>query len=1254
MDTKQPLSVIVVAILVASVFSMIGLTSVPLQNASAQTVTIETSADELGGTFFGEAMLQVIIEDSSTDDDLTDTLDVEVTMTSSGDEVTQSITIPDTTAGSQRFEFYIVHVNATDQSPADPEDTAALTDDQILQFGAAGGDELALPTVALYDDASFDILVGNTEVTIDYEEATGLIQLDRESYGSTNLAYFSIVDQDGNLDPTAADAFTVLDADLDLLFTLNGAAFVDDVTFDETGDNTAVFEATIQLNTTDSATDDELDISDESVQVTLNDMANYEDAGFNNGENDSTDTDDVTFTVDDVDGDFEETGTVTFGSELVLVLNDNDQNIDSEDDDTMDNVAGNGDGEVTVSVDAADGDGDSEVVPMDETGDNTGIFEVDLSNGELPITFLGVGQTPTANNGILELRRNATTNDITEDILLSYLDPLNDDSAEEETASRTIELDITDGAVGLPDTVGVNDDFTFTLTEPDFNNNPRTKDSYSFILTGDGGADTAFDITRGGVSLGGVATIEVDISSLDDVPTFATALTYTLIETGINTGIFEVELDMGDIVASAGADVDDGDELEITYNDFMDDSSAESSDEVSIGEADVGIDFSRSTVPIPPEAGSATADLIGDTVVISATISDPDENTDSGIENVLEEDAGADFQFESDPGVTTGPSFRIELDGELDGVVDTTVEYNTLDLGGGTNLVDILPALPTFTETGDSTGVFDDELEFVNGGVSTDDWHDLQIELVYIDRQGDEESAGFTFRGNDGIVTVDQSSAKAGTMLTISVQDEDLNLDDGEVEEFEGSADDATVDDLLTVETEDDDIDGVSTETYRETGADTGIFTAEYEVGDDIPVSVEDADEITQATNILITYNDEIDSTGGGGDEFEINVPVVSSTGSIHVTPELVGPGTTLNVQIVDSDLDQDSGASDEYDTTDPDGDDFFVSFRSDRSEVEEGSPDLDETGPNTGIFEFEIELVTDATACGDDDLDSDDFDGVASGGSEPSIGACPGDLLSITYEDEQDSNGQSTTVSALVEVKAWDPEFASDKDSYAVGDRATITISDPDANTDPDVADSLSDIRVWSDSDAVGDEFSALETGEDTGVFTLSFLLSSGTESGAITVKTGDDVSIEYTDEFPADFEDSEEDKDFVFSVPIGAAEGGTGTTTPGAPSVQDSSGVELDDVSAGQQVVLATIIINNVDEPTPFTALIEVRDSNDVTVYLAWQTGVLAAGGQSEVGLSWTPENPGDYTVRTFVISDLDNPRVLSLVVESDITVS
>jgi hypothetical protein len=114
------------------------------------------------------------------------------------------------------------------------------------------------------------------------------------------------------------------------------------------------------------------------------------------------------------------------------------------------------------------------------------------------------------------------------------------------------------------------------------------------------------------------------------------------------------------------------------------------------------------------------------------------------------------------------------------------------------------------------------------------------------------------------------------------------------------------------------------------------------------------------------------------------------------------------------------------------------------------------------------------------------------------------------------------------------------------------------------------------------------------------------------------------------------------------------TTATTPEPVVPKDISGNELDEVTAGQQVVLSTEVNNNRNTDVDYAAIIEVRDADGFTVLLQWATGNLAPGGENEVGLSWTPMESGTYTVRTFVLSDISNPAALSEIEESTLTVS
>ncbi len=1246
MNSKQVLATFVVAILVASTATFAGITSLRVVSAQSDNVTIATSADAHGRTFFGEGVLRVVVtDDEADDDDNQETITVDIDGNpDSGSDGSDTFTIPETSQSSGKFEFYLMHVDADDVALGDIDtintNNAAFYADvvfdgedmeaPVIRFGpAADGADLAIEGAEdLFESVAFDITAGDTEVSVDYDEMAANLTLDRESFGSTSVVHLFINDQDANQNPTASDDLLIVEADLDDLFNLEGATFVDDVTFEETGDNTAMFEGIVQLTTADSATEEELVWTSETVQVTLNDMANYLETGtgFTNAENDSTDTSDVSFEIDDTDGELSGEENITFGTELNVSIVDNDQNRDSDDDDTIT------DGLVITT------DSDTETVDLEETGDNTGIFVPDTTNNEIKITFVNDVDDVIPEDNIIQLGPGETSGDI----VFTYFDPLNDDSEEEEFEFTT-ELTLTRPVVTLPETAGVNDDFIVTINSPQLNDNPRTKDSYSFDLTGDG---PEFDLERGGVSIGEFVTIEVEIEG--DNPTFDDLLTYTLTETGANTGIFTAKLDMAAILESTGIGVDDGDQIEIIFNDRFDDQSREASDSLAIGKETTDIDFSRTALPIPPVSDGDVAEILGDTVFTTLTITDSDENEQSATEDSIP------FVFEDDAAAGE-PSFTVEVDGngdDFDETITSAAEYD------GSFLEEITEGALDgliLKETTKTSGIFDEDIGFVDTtDIDSDEWQDLEIIFTYIDADGDEQSTGITFRGNDGTVTVDKVSVKSGDVATIEVQDEDLNLDGTTEEEFEGTVG-TDGDFILSVETEDDEIAGTRTVTFRETGEDTGIFVAEYTVGDDIPVTDEAGDdEIEQATNILVTYNDEIDSTGSSGDELEVNVPVVTSTAVMIITPTLVGPGTEITVQIVDADLDKDPKGTETYDPGAlADTDDYFVNFTSDRDEVGDGSPELEETGPNTGVFEFQLELVTDETACENDDLDEPRFD--ADGGNEPSIGACPGDFISIEYEDEQNAEGVKKKISAVVEVKSWDPEFVLETQNPQIGERATIVINDPDANHDPDIADSLADIRVFSDSDLVGEEISAIETGKNTGVFKMNFRLTSGTESGAISVDTGDEVTIEYTDAFPADFEEEEDDKDFTFVFTVGKPASDPTAISPSNPILRDFQGEELDEVTAGQQVVLSTTLTNTKSTPQVFAAIVEVRDADGFTVYLQWQTGSLAGNAKTNVGLSWTPDAPGTYTVRTFALDSISGaPAVLSPVAESTVTVS
>jgi hypothetical protein len=62
---------------------------------------------------------------------------------------------------------------------------------------------------------------------------------------------------------------------------------------------------------------------------------------------------------------------------------------------------------------------------------------------------------------------------------------------------------------------------------------------------------------------------------------------------------------------------------------------------------------------------------------------------------------------------------------------------------------------------------------------------------------------------------------------------------------------------------------------------------------------------------------------------------------------------------------------------------------------------------------------------------------------------------------------------------------------------------------------------------------------------------------------------------------------------------------------------------------------------------------NSDNVSVNIAWQNGILTPRSNVSMGMSWIPEEAGDYALRTFLVSNLTNPQILSPVSEYTIRV-
>ena len=79
-----------------------------------------------------------------------------------------------------------------------------------------------------------------------------------------------------------------------------------------------------------------------------------------------------------------------------------------------------------------------------------------------------------------------------------------------------------------------------------------------------------------------------------------------------------------------------------------------------------------------------------------------------------------------------------------------------------------------------------------------------------------------------------------------------------------------------------------------------------------------------------------------------------------------------------------------------------------------------------------------------------------------------------------------------------------------------------------------------------------------------------------------------------------------------------------------------------------------NGQDRDQDFAYLIQIQDSEGVTVSLSWIAGSLSPGQSFSPSASWTPTDVGTYTVTAFVWESIDNPTALSPPLTIDVSVN
>lgn len=308
----------------------------------------------------------------------------------------------------------------------------------------------------------------------------------------------------------------------------------------------------------------------------------------------------------------------------------------------------------------------------------------------------------------------------------------------------------------------------------------------------------------------------------------------------------------------------------------------------------------------------------------------------------------------------------------------------------------------------------------------------------------------------------------------------------------------------------------------------------------------------------------------------------------------------------------------------------------------------LVETGVNTGIFSGYIDLTGDPKQKGSEGVDGngENPSGTMStcnsicGPTDSMIPSTGNDGISVSFEYSRD---QTVTGSALIRWHMGEIQWL--QSNYPSNGQGILQIVDPDMSLNPDTINKF-DTSVWSDSDSGGTKITMTETSAGSGIFQgiVNFVTQYPSSGNRLHVSDGDTITGEYIDRTLPPPYSSTDQSQLLSTTTVGTVLPPLERVPVSNARMIDSTGKTLDKVMTGQQVQIVSDVTNKVNKDQSFAYLVQIQDSNGITLSLSWITGSLLPDQNMSLSQSWIPKTSGTYTAQIFVWQGITNPDALS----------
>ena len=881
-------------------------------------------------------------------------------------------------------------------------------------------------------------------------------------------------------------------------------------------------------------------------------------------------------------------------------------------------------------------------------------------------------------------------------------------SAQEDAPSHSAVVSLSVDSFKAADTV------TVTLEDLDLNVDSDLVDIYTVVdVVGDANYDAVgepYGDVEPGLELGRLLDITFDdqrwMTQTDEEGLICTPLLndntglgdtiFSLTETGSATGIFVGTFPIPAEFCREGSEEPEsvtGLDIEVNYVDFRDASgeTTEVGDSAGIKANTGSVSFDRTVYPVPfgvvsdfdksssttpaqsntntrsifpihqngmdDDTGLQSGEFLpqGD-LIVYVTITDPDFDVSaSGRDSIALDDApvtvsvirGSQDVTVAKIGDASEPIDEIAPDA---GIFEASVTLHYYD--GPESSICPSTSLDEKTPDKDLNGRYVDG-EWVTSIEDDEDYCILQGDILQVEYNDPTDASGqsntvtdsATFDLRNGVLQSDKSVYIIGSDMILTLIEPDFDLDNSQNETYDldlikWSSSAATV----TMGDADGEIGAFDPEplSFRETGPSTGIFQVVVEIP-----QILDGSSLQRGEEIDLEYTDwgpsGSDYVGDEDEDIRLTVFTSNFGATIDLDQKVYSWTDKVYITVVAPDHNFDNNLIDEIGETDEDP-----------LRVATKGYDLDnyrlvETGFDTGIFTGEVILTGfahDPTGDGNEVQPRTTGSGPTDGYLQtPSDGG-----ISVSYEFSED---ETVFTSSIIRWNIGDVQWL--EASYPASGTGVLRVIDPDMNLNPEAVDNF-DVNIASDTDASGITLTITETNEATGIFegTVFFTTTGGSSGHRLRVSEGDTVTADYADgTLPLPY--TTNDQVSITSTTI------IGTIVPPlerAPAtnlrIVDAFGSSIDAVSIDQQVQITADLSNGQDRDQDFAYLIQIQNSDGVTVSLSWIAGSLSPGQSFSPSASWTPTSVGTYDVTAFVWESIDNPTALSPPLTIDVSVN